>query len=69
MLDQKIKALKATDKFRVLALANYKAEKENTKTYENNDRWLKDPKWRNEKIESKLEEAYNEFMKGKVQNV
>ncbi len=60
-LNDKIKQLKATDKLRVLALANYKADKENRKTYETNDRWLKDHSWRNKMIENKLEEAYNEY--------
>ena len=53
--------LKATEKLRVLALANYKADKDNRKTYATNDRWLKDNAWRNSLIESKLEEAYNEL--------
>ena len=53
--------LKATEKLRVLALANYKADKDNRKTYATNDRWLKDNAWRNEMIESKLVEAFNEL--------
>lgn len=53
--------LKATEKLRVLALANYKADKQYRLTYENNDKWLKNIKWRNEKIESKMIEALNEL--------
>jgi len=60
-LDQKIKLLKVTDRFRVLALANYKAEKEWTKTFDNNHKWLTDQAWKMSKVESKLEEAYNEY--------
>jgi len=58
-----LNGLKATEKLRVLALANYKADKDNRKTYATNDRWLKDNAWRNEMIESKLEEACNELYK------
>lgn len=59
--EQKFNELKATQKLRVLALANSMAEKKWTKTYENNDRWLKDQKWKMSKVGLEMEKALNEL--------